>query len=419
MKKILASLLSTIILTSVCSNTVSCSKDNFTKKLWVVVPGFIYDKTYHQNTYKGANEFIDQKYNFSQKASYYEVKTYNNINFIQAYKTLNYYKADYAVLTDFTQQSYLKYASKYIKKVLFISGFVNKEETGNSKMVGVAFKNEVAGFYAGILDSAYLSTLPADKRVTSVFGGVDIPLSVDNYMAGFLYAHVYWNYVKFNNLDHTQLDKIVHFYNKNKKPEYVKLTPYQGNIQENGKMQIGSNNHNFFTNSFLISKAKPLVKTLIKNNAITIFPVAGSEIADAVDIFKNMNNSQYYKVIGVDTDQSKIYGKKYVLASAIDELDKATNDSLKLLDTLKNGEFQNLSSNLTEKNRDWCGVSGVPDSIINILKQQTTTQKSYILNTIKRFTKYYNEKITEKSNWGNVTNMLNNIDNKYIIEGIK
>ena len=370
-KKIVTTLITLNIIIVTSFNVVACQNSRINSDVWLIAQGQIDDHSFAENSYDGANDFLNSMHLQKNKAAHYHISpsTYNS--YVTAYKTANYYNAKVAVLPGFDEGPTLKEASQILKYAIFIDGSLPtkrplKYNQLYANMIGISFKAEKSGFYAGIASCAYLNNVlngDHDRRV-SEFGGQDNEFAIDNYLYGYLAGVELWNYVtNFHNSNtsttksvqtsinnfYSQFLKIANAYpSKNnkiiKKIGFVGLSNYQGQFNktitklsktskyglldwQQTSNKFLTNLKNWFTLGFTqTSDSKLMAKTLSIDSQI-IFPVAGSQTIDAVNAMKT-DPTHINKVIGVDVDQSNVFGKDIILTSAEKKLDVAVKAAI-------------------------------------------------------------------------------------------
>ena len=406
-KKILSIFYINILISSIAINVTSCSTDQYDNKIWEIVPGFLHDKSYNQAIYSGAINHL-RSINNNKIPSYYQLSKYTTKDFINAYLTASYYKAEYALLPGFNQLNNLKYACQHIPKNIFYGGYIpgqnyntrNDRNISNKQyknLVAINFSYQISGFYAGLYACSYLSNL--SNRTIGTFGGVNSPLGVDNYMIGFLMGAAYWNYTISSGTSNrkAELDTLCSFLHPNTKAKIVKLNSFQGQINSDGSMKL-NDSFNWFSGSFLVGHATTISEKIIEANANVIFPVAGIQIQDTLSVIKRLNAP--IKLVGVDTDQYPIYGK-YILCSAVSDLVKATEYILKD-NNFNQNKGKTIVTDFTKYN--W-------SKVVSPLNPQFASK---IMDTTKgfqefnqKFYNFYNKNIKYNYSWKEIINILN------------
>ncbi|AVN60655.1 hypothetical protein CG007_03530 [Mesoplasma entomophilum] len=300
MKKLLLSLLSTTIISTSLTTVVSCGTEKHFGQIYLVTDaGKIDDKSFNQSAYEAGTEFVKEILGKDQKIGYIQPESTAPKTMKRAYKTAKSNKAKTLLLPGF-HHAMPGEGDHQAAKVMENSGstiILDSNSAANNE-IGVVFRGDVSGFYAGMASIIY--SLNNDNYTNNTlslgaFGGVSNPASVDNFIVGYLASIDVYNQLKTNDqfLENFNIDKDI----------ATKVTVRKA---QNGWPK-SKDDTTWFSNSFLIGQSKLVLDNLkdtsksVKPNVL--MPVAGSQTSDAI----SYDNS--WKVIGVDTDQAESYGK--------------------------------------------------------------------------------------------------------------
>lgn len=309
------------ILTASLTEISSCSnKFNGKGEVQLVNDGGkINDLSFIQQSWEGVKDFSS----YSNITYSYKMppQTKSEHEFINCYKAAISSEAKIIVATGYLQKNALiKYASNINKDIKFITVDykINDNDKGYKKnnVAQICYKSEQSGFWAGIASCVHLNTestkyMKNNELKIASFGGMDIE-SVSSYMFGFYCATVWWN----KNLNQTALEiaKII-------KPTIDKLYPVTN---------VTPKNFEAFSGTFKLTDGLIITEKLLNLGANIIFPVAGAQTQDVITKINSSNNKNI-KIIGVDTDQSKMYvkHKALFLTSALKKIKKSITNTLK------------------------------------------------------------------------------------------
>lgn len=488
MKSLLKLLSVGLLVVNTTTYAVACDRQKYDNSIWIVTDGgFINDKSFNQSSWEGSNKFVQSLDGLNKpdyKASYFEPSASSIYLFRDAYRTAVTIGAKTLVLPGFKHIPALKYANEYAPASILIDGIFEPHFSAAfsfNHVVNMTYDAEVSGFEASLAGTAYLSSenKQGAGAIMATFGGIDNKTSVDNYMFGFLSGMSLWNYVLSNpSVDPGKLTviqalkalfgKLVASYGTQyKTPKTISLAKSQGTLAPNGtftKLTHGDllefNPVQWFSGSFDLGEAKAISSKLASprsDNAQIIFPVAGRQIQDTVNLLEEKDYSSK-RVIGADSDQGVVYGNKFVLTSALKNISQSVFQVLLSLKTDKQNYLGTTVSSAFKKFHNWNGVTSVPDAQAKTyhnfsktgkteLQQNQTLQKliyaypqpqhpptladSYVLPSANSFVGLFNKYIASNANvqnWNGIcTKILNSkLPNpiagnlgKYLIDNFK
>lgn len=320
-KKIMLSLASIGSLVAPVSSIVACASgglnfDANKKDSVIMIVGSVGhdDKGFLQGGYDGS---MEAKKSIAKLKEYGEIKAPNStIPTAKEVTNKALQAGGYIILgVGFQYPSFFDskdYAEKYKdREFIGIDGIVVDDKfqpkKPNKNVTTVAFKAEQAAFLTGVATGIYLSKNYADYssdgglKVGS-FGGA--PYSpIKHMISGYIHGIAYYN---------TKLAKDVNH----------KISFIGWNGAQNG-----------FTGGFVpSSQSTTKSNTLLDKKVDVVYPVAGGQVGSMVDAIKGVNNSKT-KVIGVDADQSEVFGTdgKLFITSSLKDTKVATLESIKAI----------------------------------------------------------------------------------------
>ncbi|AFX74018.1 ABC transporter xylose-binding lipoprotein [Mesomycoplasma hyorhinis SK76] len=263
--------------------------------------GTVQDKSFNQSIWEAVLEHYDQ-IEKTTNLDRVSQETNNQSELIGKYKNFLNGNKNVWILTGFQQgQEFPKFlkqtdsnGKKYSdllaeKKVIIVAvdWDLSKEDKDLIKaghFISLLYKTEEAGFIAGYASSKFLAyKFPNDeeKRTIAPFGGGH-GAGVTDFIAGFLAG-----IAKYNNDNPT------------------------------AKVTISDNNINIDTGFISNDKTATFINGIVNKSSL-VLPVAGSLTSSVVDAIKKSNKDTKY-LIGVDTDQSKIFSPATVFFTSIEK----------------------------------------------------------------------------------------------------
>ncbi|ATZ18370.1 hypothetical protein [Mesoplasma melaleucae] len=347
MKKLLLTLLSTTITTTTLTTVVSCETDKHFGGIYLITDsGKVDDKSFNQSTYEAGTEFTKEILGIDKKIGYIQPDSTAPKTMKRAYKSARSNGAKTLLLPGFHhampsegEHNGAKIMHGYGSTIILDSNSAAENE------VGVVFRGDVSGFYAGM--SSIIWSLKNENYSNNTislgsYGGVSNSGSVDNFIVGFLASIEVYNEFKSDEafldtfgIDHDVAKKVTVRKAQNEYPKSKDDTTW-------------------FSNSFLIGQSKLVLDNLTdKSKSVKpniIMPVAGPETSDAISY------DQSWKVIGVDTNQAESYGKdaeNRFITSAEKDLKNAAIVSLAHTpEWINNEEYPDILKNVSEKYSD-------------------------------------------------------------------
>lgn len=345
MRKLLSVFVAATLLNGSSLFLVACAKKYyFDSNIWVITDaGIVTDASFNESAWYGASRYVisqkDKEILSSEwkkshhRASYYEPASQTPSDFKTAYLTAYIAGAKTLILPGFVHGNTVGWGAEIIDNLIYIDGISQNIHLGMdpkkplaTNVVGISYEAESSGFFAGIATALWLnanqSKYPSGLKI-STYGGMDNPGAVSNYMWGFLVAADIFNVIisnsNFSNLFNIRTDLL---------SQVQKMNPAVTALQKIEKVQnVIKNNESWFSQSFEIGHGKDISDELLSRGASIIFPVAGPQTQDTIGRIKY--NKSPAKVIGVDTEQSKIYGEEIIVTSALKEIATSTQEALK------------------------------------------------------------------------------------------
>ncbi|KAJ3616967.1 hypothetical protein Zmor_008909 [Zophobas morio] len=202
MKKLLSILGAVGIVASSASTVVACGgvkeipfdsyKDDYSDIGLITDTGKTNDKSFNESGYNAGNNFAKQfkadfkEISVTQPGSLSELSTSYAKSIKSGVNTL--------ILPGFQHQTYVPKISKLMgehRSAVFLDGDTN----GQNNVIGLNYKSDISGFYAGFASIIEFFNLHADENKNAMntlklatFGGIANPVAVTPYMAGFLAA---------------------------------------------------------------------------------------------------------------------------------------------------------------------------------------------------------------------------------------
>lgn len=437
------------VATATATSTVACRSNLFDNNLFFITDGgTIYDNGFNENTYAGANEYVNS-IEPGKKAAYITPPSPAPQTLLRYYRAAKIYGAKTAVLSGFRHEELLPESSNLFSRVL-----INDVKTTPviKNVAEINYESELSGFSVAIGAIAYDTALNMKKPgsfannqiVFSGFGGQDNPISVDNYLFGYLVAFSFWNYVKSEGPNGTTgkyyiwLENVVKSLlpstEKLKLIEFLtaKLNSAQSNgsdgLSERGIYKINSNISTWFSGSFEPGGGVAIVRSLLNNSDEPVnlfFPVVAGQSLDAIDGLKLTEAAGVAngttKMIGVDTNQGPVLNNNgnhnIVLLSAVKKLKESTNQILKEMNKNPNSVLGKNNNNIA-----WTGAEGTLPNMSKIktnewinnflTNKNKTLHDSGLLENLEIF---WNQdvlnKLSSQANWSSIIKKLGEIDN--------
>ncbi|APE73986.1 BMP family ABC transporter substrate-binding protein [Spiroplasma citri] len=377
---------------------VACAKKYyFDSNIWVITnAGIVTDASFNESAWDGASKYVvSQKdkeilpsnWKTSRyRASYYEPASHTPSDFKTAYLTAYIAGAKTLIIPGFVHGNTIGWAAELADNLIYIDGSSQNIHLGMdpkkplaTNVVGISYEAESSGFFAGIAAALWLnanqSKYPSGLKI-STYGGMDNPGAVSNYMWGFLVAADVFNTIisnnNFPNLFKIRADILA---------QVQKMNPAITSLQKVEKVQnVIKNNESWFSQSFEVGHGKDISDELLSRRASIIFPVAGLQTQDTIDRIKY--NKSPAKVIGVDTEQSKIYGEDIIVTSALKEIVTSTQEALQNIYSDKCGYQSNSNTWDNNKVTSECWINTDQSSVQHPTWTGIETTKSINENTV-------------------------------------
>ncbi|WP_338966042.1 MULTISPECIES: BMP family ABC transporter substrate-binding protein [unclassified Spiroplasma] len=344
MKSLLQIFTTITVVGASAASVVACGKKYlFDSSIWVITDGgTTSDLAFNQLTWEGASKYAVARANptlpLSQwkqsnlRASYFEPVSQTPGDFKSAYITSSIAGAKTLVLPGFNHGNTIGWASGLVDNIIYIDGsgqgiHINMNPSGQlaKNIIGINYQAEASGFYASLAASIYLNAHQQEydnQLKIGSYGGMDNPIAVSNYMWGFLVGTDVFNAI-INSLPGQKMNYL--------KDEILKqvqvINSNISTLQPVAKVQnVLNKNESWFSQSFQAGDGKIISDELLSRGAKIIFPVAGTQVQDTVNQIRI--NKVNAKIVGVDTEQSKIYGEDIVVTSALKQISTSTFDAL-------------------------------------------------------------------------------------------
>lgn len=340
MKKLIKFLSSFFLILNSTMVLVACRPPSL-GEIWIITDGGdLFDKSFNQQIVEGAQKFTgifneNQKLISAIPGFEYWKEQKMRIKWIISkdgdFSTLqnNYNIASYAgaktiicagfhhisALTPKIQENYNKLGVKFI----LVDAIVDKPVN----VAGLTYAAEQSSFLAGLAGSIWLvanhEKYGSEKLKMSTFGGLASDVVVE-YMSGYYWGIAYFN--KYKDSKYKEESKnILSMINKIRKNQKQDEMTQEELETDNYKIEFDKLENSFsggFESGTVAAKA--VTSQLINNNKNNIvFAVAGGQTTDLISAVVNSPKNSKAKIIGVDTDQSKLYSyaKDYFLTSAL------------------------------------------------------------------------------------------------------
>ncbi|AGM25638.1 ribose/galactose ABC transporter substrate-binding protein [Spiroplasma syrphidicola EA-1] len=353
MRKLFSILTASSLLVTSTFSVVACAKKyDFNSNVWVITDGgTINDLSFNQSAWEGASKFVvEQKTgelpenwkDVNWRASYFEPSGHTPSDYKTGYVTAKIAGAKTLVLPGFVHGNTIGWAADLVDNIIYIDGSgqgvhaqMKPDRPLVKNIVGITYQAETSGFLAGIATAIYLNAHQEEyggNLNIGVYGGMDNPVATSNYLWGFLTASDIFNEIILGDKSqYPNLGKL----SETVKQAVLDLRATQ-NLTANNKafelkrinkvQKVLEKNESWFSQSFQAGEGKAISDELLSRKASVIFPVAGPQTQDTIDrIQYNKSNA---KVVGVDTEQGKIYGENYIITSALKEIVESTYDAL-------------------------------------------------------------------------------------------
>ncbi|AXK50761.1 BMP family ABC transporter substrate-binding protein [Spiroplasma alleghenense] len=335
MKKLLSVFAVAALSTTSAMSVVACGvkKDS---DVWVVTDtGKVKDKSFNESAFNAANKFLSQDLKREGQSSYLEPKSPTDLE--PAYQTSRKNGGKGLILPGYQHANHIAKASEVYSEgdapgtVVFLDGSsVKSGEEHYENVVGVLFKAEISGFYAGVASILYNFEKNNLKPVITAYGGGEhSPFATSNALAGYFSSVMFMNDLiedsktNENELLNSLLDII------GKKPTDVKDAKVEFAPTQNFYGTTAMSANNFFSGTFAQGDGTPLsTKLIVDGKADVIFPFAGPQTEDTLKVIKDRKSNAL--VVGADVDQTNLYGnyKDKFITSALKNLEGAGRAAL-------------------------------------------------------------------------------------------
>ncbi|WP_338972476.1 BMP family ABC transporter substrate-binding protein [Spiroplasma endosymbiont of Panorpa germanica] len=334
MKKLLSIFAATALTTTSTLSVVACG----TKRdpdVWIVTDtGKVNDKSFNQSAFNSANTFLQTDLKRDVKASVQEPKTPSELE--NAYLTSRKNGGKAVLLPGYQHATHIEKASETYAEgdtpgtVIFLDGSSKTETKQLENVVGVLFKAEISGFYAGVASILYNFEIGNwNPVITGYGGGEHSPFATSNALAGYFASVVFMNdLIADAPNDNKLLTDLLAIIGKDKTE-----------LPSNAKVKFAKNQQldttatmkdsDFFTKTFAVGDGTPLSTSLVVDSgADVVFPFAGPQTEDTLKVIKDRKSKAL--VIGADVDQTNLYGnyKDKFITSALKDLEGAGRAAL-------------------------------------------------------------------------------------------
>ncbi len=198
----------------------------------------------------------------------------------------------------------------------------NRQYAPYDSVIGIKFNSNEAAFIEGIISSIYLVGNYIDEPdnwKAGAWGGMQL-INVVQWLAGYEQAFNWFNYrvlgtdLLGNKLEDdafTKGDSLML-----SPGNRVQLINKKAKALDYSKTPPTSTNSDWFVNSFAIGDGQSVATNMVSGNAKILFPIAGPQTADALNVARSHKNVQ---VLGVDVDANMAYSdySDIILSSGI------------------------------------------------------------------------------------------------------
>ncbi|WHQ36554.1 BMP family ABC transporter substrate-binding protein [Spiroplasma sp. SV19] len=366
MKKLLQIFTTISVVGTSVGSVVACAKKyTFDSSIWVITDGgTTSDLAFNQSAWEGASKYVVSTVNPSVplpqwkkskwRSSYFEPVSQTPGDFKSAYITSSIAGAKTLVLPGFNHGNTIGWAAGLVDNIIYIDGSgqgihlnMNPSAPLAKNIIGITYQAEASGFYASLAASIYLNAHQKEydnELKIGSYGGMDNPIAVSNYMWGFLVGADLFNVI-INSLPGQKMNYLKNEILKQVQTINSKITTLQPIIKV---QNVLNKNESWFSQSFQAGDGKIISDELLSRGAKIIFPVAGAQVQDTVNQIRTNNVNT--KIVGVDTEQSKIYGEDIVVTSALKQISTSTFDALKNIYSSQCG-YDVKNNNWNENNK--------------------------------------------------------------------
>ncbi|ASP28088.1 ribose/galactose ABC transporter substrate-binding protein [Spiroplasma corruscae] len=312
MKKLISGLLAFTVIASSASNVVACGAKSFNDIFLVTDAGRISDKSFNESGKNAGDYFIKEILEVNKNNTYAGIgfnEPHNETEIPDGYNIAKESGAKVAILPGFHHAGdNLKSASSALGEngtEIFIDG----RNEGLNTVIGLLYKADMSGFYAGI--AAIYQTIKDNKEVNktvklATFGGQTNYIAVELFMVGFLAAIDVFNYYSENIDTKDAVDPLKDIFG-----DVVYKGIKADRISSQKSAPTSDTDANWYSNSFLAGEGSAISEKIVAENPNVVMPVAGPQTADLLGVIKTRNKLDTIKVVGVDTNQAEAYSSSY------------------------------------------------------------------------------------------------------------
>ncbi|AHI53490.1 ribose/galactose ABC transporter substrate-binding protein [Spiroplasma sabaudiense Ar-1343] len=343
MKKLLSIIAVGALTTTSALTVVACGSNTKDSEVWVVTDtGRINDKSFNESAYNAANIFLKNDLKRETTSSFLQPPVTSQL--VQSYEASRKNGGKGLVLPGYQHAEHIEQASKIYSEgdrkgsVIFLDGSSKSDGKQLDNVIGVLFKAEISGFYAGVASILYnFQNNQKTPVITAYGGGAHSPFATSNALAGYFASVTFMNQLLEQNKTGTTpelLTKLLGIIGHT--PEDYKTGGQSvkfSSVQNLGKPGESIIEDNFFTKTFNEGGGTALSTKLVTGSneadkASVIFPFAGPQTEDTLKVIKDQNSKAL--VVGADVDQTNLYANysdKFI-TSALKDLEGAGRAAL-------------------------------------------------------------------------------------------
>ncbi len=302
------------------------------------------DKGFNQLLLEGANEFaLEYEESYGEKLEVGKI-TPKEIDNITEYRSIIKYAFDYGTdyivtvgynlldsllgVMDYTNYWYapggIMFDEEYKDKYFAVIDDATHSSGIARNVLSVRFESVQGGFLAGV--SAALYSTSIESYIVSTFGGAQYG-TVFDWMSGFEQGVNWFNYsVLGYDIHGEKVNSSASLYDSEFSNNYVVITNGKNTINYENEVSQDSANK-WYTGSFNLGEGTQMASSQIDANSSVIFPVAGAQTLDAINMISSSTKSDYIKVMGVDSNASLAYPdfSDIILGSATKNIEVASS----------------------------------------------------------------------------------------------
>ncbi len=304
------------------------------------------DKGFNQLLLEGANEYsLEYESSYGEKLEVGKITPKEIDNITEYRSTIKYafdYGTDYIVtvgfnlidsllgVMDYENNSYapggIMFDEEYRDKYFAVIDDATHSSSIARNVISIRFESVQGGFLAGVAAAVYSTSI--DSYIVSTFGGMQFD-TVFDWMSGFEQGVNWFNYAALGyDINGQKVNDDAWLKDTGFSDDYVKITNGKNTIDYTSSTSQ-SNTNKWYSGSFNLGEGTQLVSSQIDSGSTVIFPVAGAQTLDAINMISSSTNNDI-RVVGVDSNAAVAYPdfNDIILGSATKNIKAATSLSL-------------------------------------------------------------------------------------------